>query len=42
MASASRDTDGEGVTFVHEDEGSITAVDEETGIARGERSPVGK
>ncbi|MFB6078902.1 MAG: type II toxin-antitoxin system HicB family antitoxin [Halarchaeum sp.] len=33
MASASRDTDGEGVRFVHEADGSITAVDEETGVA---------
>lgn len=35
MASASREPDEEGVQFVHEDDGSVTAVDEETGIARG-------
>lgn len=33
MASASRDPDGDGVRFVHEDDGSVTAVDEETGVA---------
>lgn len=33
MASASKDSNGEGVRFVHEDDGSITAVDEETGVA---------
>jgi len=35
MASASRNSNNEGVYFVHEDDGSITAVDEETGLARG-------
>ncbi|GGL68018.1 type II toxin-antitoxin system HicB family antitoxin [Halocalculus aciditolerans] len=35
MASASRDNGGEGVEFVHEDDGTITAIDGETGIARG-------
>ncbi|GAA0283762.1 type II toxin-antitoxin system HicB family antitoxin [Halobacterium noricense] len=35
MASASRDPDEDGVHFVHEDDGSVTAVDEETGLARG-------
>ncbi|MGB9964105.1 hypothetical protein [Halobacterium sp. CBA1126] len=34
MASASRDPDDDGVHFVHEDDGSVTAVDEETGLAR--------
>jgi len=33
MASAPRDPDGDGVRFIHEDDGSITAVDEETGVA---------
>jgi len=33
MASASRDPDGDGVRFVHEDDGRVTAVDEETGVA---------
>jgi len=33
MASASRDRNGDGVKFVHEEDGSITAVDEETGVA---------
>lgn len=34
MASTTRDEgDGEGVRFVHEDDGRITAVDEETGVA---------
>lgn len=33
MASATRDNRSDGVTFVHEDDGSITAVDEETGVA---------
>lgn len=35
MASASRDRDEDGIHFVHEDDGSVTAVDEETGLARG-------
>jgi predicted RNase H-like HicB family nuclease len=35
MASASRDGDENGVHFLHEDDGSVTAVDEETGLARG-------
>ncbi|SEH41671.1 hypothetical protein SAMN05192561_101811 [Halopenitus malekzadehii] len=36
MASATRDApDGEGVEFIHEDDGSITARDLETGLARG-------
>jgi predicted RNase H-like HicB family nuclease len=35
MASASGESDDEAVRFVHEDDGSVTAVDEETGIARG-------
>lgn len=36
MASATRDGSAEeGVEFVHEYDGSITAVDRETGIARG-------
>lgn len=33
MASVSRDRNGDGVQFVHEKDGSITAVDEETGVA---------
>ncbi|MGQ4557676.1 type II toxin-antitoxin system HicB family antitoxin [Halobellus sp. GM3] len=34
MASATRDApDGEGVEFIHEDDGSITAKDIETGVA---------
>ncbi len=33
MASASRDGRSEGVEFVHEDDGTITAVDLETGVA---------
>lgn len=33
MASASRDPDGDGVRFIHEDDGRVTAVDEETGVA---------
>lgn len=33
MASASREPEGDGVRFVHEDDGSVTAVDEETGVA---------
>lgn len=36
MARTTRDgSAGEGVEFVHEEDGSITAVDLETGIARG-------
>ncbi|MCU4744312.1 type II toxin-antitoxin system HicB family antitoxin [Natronoglomus mannanivorans] len=33
MASASRNGRSEGVEFIHEDDGSITAVDLETGVA---------
>lgn len=33
MATASDEPNGEGVRFVHEDDGRITAVDEETGVA---------
>ena len=34
MASATRDaSNGEGVEFIHEDDGSITARDIETGVA---------
>lgn len=33
MASATRDDRSEGVEFIHEDDGSITARDLETGIA---------
>lgn len=34
MASATRDpSNGEGVEFIHEDDGSITAKDLETGVA---------
>lgn len=33
MASTARDRDREGVRFVHEDDGRITAVDLETGVA---------
>lgn len=35
MASTSRDGTHEGVEFVHEDDGSVTARDLETGLARG-------
>ena len=36
MASATRDaSDGEGVIFIREDDGSVTAKDLETGLARG-------
>ncbi|MCH7659246.1 MAG: hypothetical protein IH933_01230 [Euryarchaeota archaeon] len=35
MASASRDRRSEGIEFIHEDDGSITARDIETGLARG-------
>ncbi|MFU8866551.1 type II toxin-antitoxin system HicB family antitoxin [Natronococcus sp.] len=33
MASATRNDRSEGVEFVHEDDGTITAVDLETGVA---------
>ncbi|MUW15129.1 hypothetical protein GJ633_11035 [Halorubrum sp. CBA1125] len=33
MASATRDPSEEGVEFIHEDDGSITARDLETGVA---------
>ncbi len=33
MATSTRDGAAEGVQFVHEDDGSITAVDLETGVA---------
>ncbi|MFC7216156.1 hypothetical protein ACFQO4_19005 [Saliphagus sp. GCM10025334] len=33
MATATHDNGSEGVKFIHEDDGSITAVDLETGIA---------
>jgi len=33
MATATRDDGSEGVTFIHEDDGQITAVDLETGVA---------
>ncbi|AZH26547.1 type II toxin-antitoxin system HicB family antitoxin [Haloplanus aerogenes] len=35
MASATRDEETEGVVFVQEDDGSVTAKDLETGLARG-------
>jgi hypothetical protein len=35
MASTSRDGEQGGVEFVHEDDGSVTARDLETGLARG-------
>lgn len=35
MASASRDRRSEGIEFIHENDGSITAKDIETGLARG-------
>jgi predicted RNase H-like HicB family nuclease len=36
MASATRERDGsEGVVFIREDDGSVTAEDLETGLARG-------
>ena len=35
MASATRDGDPNGVEFVREDDGSITAYDTETNLARG-------
>jgi predicted RNase H-like HicB family nuclease len=33
MASTARDEDAEGVEFIHEDDGSVTARDKETGVA---------
>jgi len=35
MASTSRDGTRDGVEFIHEDDGSVTAHDFETGLARG-------
>jgi len=35
MASARRDRREDGVEFLHEDDGSVTARDLETGLARG-------
>lgn len=35
MASTSRNSTQEGVEFIHEDDGSVTARDLETGLARG-------
>ena len=35
MASTSRDRTQDGVEFIHEDDGSVTARDLETGLARG-------
>ena len=35
MASTSRDRGRDGVEFIHEDDGSVTARDLETGLARG-------
>lgn len=35
MASTSRDRTKDGVEFIHEDDGSVTARDLETGLARG-------
>lgn len=35
MSSATRDDRNQGVVFEHEDDGSITATDLETGLARG-------
>lgn len=35
MASTSREPWAEGVEFVHEDDGTVTARDIETGLARG-------
>lgn len=35
MVSPTRNGRSEGVEFVHEDDGSITAIDLETGLARG-------
>lgn len=40
MATATRDENTEGVEFIHEDDGSVTAVDLETGVASfGETKP---
>ena len=36
MASTSRDEEQEGVEFIHESDGSVTARDLETGIQRGD------
>lgn len=38
MSSVVKDNRREGVEFVHEEDGSITAKDRETGIARGGRT----
>ena len=38
MASASRDEKQEGVEFIHESDGSVTARDLETGIQRGDNT----
>ena len=38
MVSASRDVEREGVEFIHENDGSVTARDLETGIQRGDDS----
>ncbi|MFB6068717.1 MAG: hypothetical protein ABEJ90_02195 [Halobacterium sp.] len=35
MASASRNVDEDGIHFVREEDGSVTAVDEATGLERG-------
>ena len=35
MASATRDDSSKGVEFIHEEDGSVTARDLETGLARG-------
>lgn len=35
MASATRNGDGEDIHIVHEDDGTVTAIDEATGLARG-------
>lgn len=35
MASTSRDRTKDGVEFIHEDDGTVTARDLETGLARG-------
>ena len=40
MASASRDREREGVEFIHENDGSVTARDLETGIQRGDNTRV--
>jgi hypothetical protein len=41
MASTSRDGTQEGVEFVREDDGSVTARDLETGLARGGETRAG-